>query len=815
MKITVILSILLSIFFISCGDDSGNSAGDSETITNKTISGVVQIGPFEKGATIAVYELDEKFEQTGRNYETEIENDQGEYSVDVKELKSQYALLKASGYYRNLTTNKQSMNKITLYAIVNILDDGGFNVNVLTHLAYKRTIYLITQKKMHLEEARKQAESEILKFFGMDDNFKEAGKLDILGKGNQSEALFTLSILMQCEIPKNNTSKRLELIATDFEEDGTWDDEKTKALVADFFYEQFEKTRYSDIQDNIANLYPSIVIPSFDKFINHFWWNIYGLKDCIEKRKNEIAPNKNSNSDFVKKQFICRPGIWRAASDKEISKYYWPDNLDSIKGKEGDTYIGKNDTTICYVYRNNSWEKSDPIHCIVGLCTEKNQDVIQKGTDGEWYKCNKLKWEKSDECAYTISKWKDGKEGEIRHEEKCNDQCYVYDNGQWRLGNVLECNLSFAVCTPKRTGTIQEAPVLNTKMECDEELYFNEKSYYNTCITEIISIDTTQKTFYICRDDSNHNFDLMHAELKYLTYKTGGLTYFWNIASDTEINTEGLSCSEEGKLVSGIKNPQKQYLCDRGSFREAKEIEIAVGLGCTPHTYGKFEILKGTKSYLMCDSLFEGDTTYFYWDVSPEKNQGTMTDPRDNTIYKTINIGTQTWMAENLNFADSTKFPSILNRNSCEEDTLDNCEIYGRLYTWSAAIDSVYWSSKGITCGYTPEKDSSCELSETVQGICPKDWHIPSVKEWDTLYEWMTKYSMNPYMSIFENVGFLPQEFYNEIIFWASNDFDGQNAYEITTDYTKYIKDGVRYAKDYSGTSPKNNQHYIRCVKND
>ena len=149
MKITVILSILLSIFFISCGDDSGSSAGDSETITNKTISGVVQIGPFEKGATIAVYELDEKFEQTGRNYETEVENDLGEYSVDVKELKSQHALLKASGYYRNLTTNKQSMNKITLYAIVNILDDGGFNVNVLTHLAYKRTIYLITQKKMH------------------------------------------------------------------------------------------------------------------------------------------------------------------------------------------------------------------------------------------------------------------------------------------------------------------------------------------------------------------------------------------------------------------------------------------------------------------------------------------------------------------------------------------------------------------------------------------------------------------------------------------------------------------------------------------
>ena len=203
LKISFLL-FLCSMLAISCGDDSSNSAKNSEPIANKTVSGVVQFGPFEKNATVAIYELDENFQQTGRNYETEVENDLGEYSVDVKELKSQHALLKASGYYRNLTTNKQSMNKITLYAIVNILDDGGFNVNVLTHLAYKRTIYLITQKKMHLEEARKQAESEILKFFGMDDNFKEAGKLDILGKGNQSEALFALSILMQCEIPKNN-----------------------------------------------------------------------------------------------------------------------------------------------------------------------------------------------------------------------------------------------------------------------------------------------------------------------------------------------------------------------------------------------------------------------------------------------------------------------------------------------------------------------------------------------------------------------------------------------------------------------------------
>ena len=175
---------------------------------------------------------------------------------------------------------------------------------------------------MTIEDAKKQAESEILKSFGIDETFKGAGDLDVFENGEQGAALLALSILLQNEILKDDIDKQINDIATDFEEDGTWDDERTKALIADYFYELFEKTRYSDIQDNIASKIPSIEKPSFDKFINHFWWNNYGLKDCIEKRKNNIAQNTNSNSSFAKKLFICRPEIWRGASDKEKTKYY-------------------------------------------------------------------------------------------------------------------------------------------------------------------------------------------------------------------------------------------------------------------------------------------------------------------------------------------------------------------------------------------------------------------------------------------------------------------------------------------------------------
>lgn len=56
----------------------------------------------------------------------------------------------------------------------------------------------------------------------------------------------------------------------------------------------------------------------------------------------------------------------------------------------------------------------------------------------------------------------------------------------------------------------------------------------------------------------------------------------------------------------------------------------------------------------------------------------------------------------------------------------------GRLYTWAAAIDSVSLaedSENPITCGTSVE----CTLPETVQGICPERFHLPSSEEWTTL----------------------------------------------------------------------------------
>ena len=112
-----------------------------------------------------------------------------------------------------------------------------------------------------------------------------------------------------------------------------------------------------------------------------------------------------------------------------------------------------------------------------------------------------------------------------------------------------------------------------------------------------------------------------------------------------------------------------------------------------------------------------------------------LTDSRDGQTYKTVVIGEQTWMAENLNYA-YTEIPysydgfSYDSTSWCYDNKADNCTKYGRLYTWAAAMDSAgTWSTNGKGCGY----GSTCSPTGIVRGICPEGWHLPTQSEWNTL----------------------------------------------------------------------------------
>ena len=102
---------------------------------------------------------------------------------------------------------------------------------------------------------------------------------------------------------------------------------------------------------------------------------------------------------------------------------------------------------------------------------------------------------------------------------------------------------------------------------------------------------------------------------------------------------------------------------------------------------------------------------------------GELTDDRDGKKYKTVKIGDQWWMAENLNYETGSNF--------CFSYGDTNCVKYGRLYAWGDAMDSAgTWSTNGKGCG---RFGKDCSPIYPVRGICPNGWHLPDTTEWATL----------------------------------------------------------------------------------
>jgi uncharacterized protein (TIGR02145 family) len=120
------------------------------------------------------------------------------------------------------------------------------------------------------------------------------------------------------------------------------------------------------------------------------------------------------------------------------------------------------------------------------------------------------------------------------------------------------------------------------------------------------------------------------------------------------------------------------------------------------------------------------DTISTYVTVTPGTNEtGLIIDRRFDAeeFYPTVKIGDQWWTAKNMayepfaltNKIDTTRSFCYKEEGWSPRKIAEMCKKYGRLYTAYSASDMKMW--------------------EGVQGICPKGWHIPTRKEWETLIE--------------------------------------------------------------------------------
>jgi uncharacterized protein (TIGR02145 family) len=119
---------------------------------------------------------------------------------------------------------------------------------------------------------------------------------------------------------------------------------------------------------------------------------------------------------------------------------------------------------------------------------------------------------------------------------------------------------------------------------------------------------------------------------------------------------------------------------------------------------------------------------------APGDNGGGGGGGKGNDIanYRTVVIGNQTWMAENLNYA--------VDGSKCYDNKSANCDKYGRLYDWATAM-ALPSDCNSTTC--------VSQIGAKHKGICPDGWHIPSNADWDRLVRYVDGSSgtSSPYYS--------------------------------------------------------------------
>jgi uncharacterized protein (TIGR02145 family) len=155
--------------------------------------------------------------------------------------------------------------------------------------------------------------------------------------------------------------------------------------------------------------------------------------------------------------------------------------------------------------------------------------------------------------------------------------------------------------------------------------------------------------------------------------------------------------------------------------------------------------------------------------------------------YETVVIGTQTWMAKNLDFETPTG-------SKCYNDKDINCVMYGRLYDW-----------------------------ETAMTACPAGWHLPSDMEWVVLEEFIGGSVEDAWKKLRAKSGWgligtgNGTDDYGFAALPSDGNFSG--AWWSSTKYTNYSYNDRAYYRsekgEYSSAAGLSNTYSVRCVKGD
>ena len=185
---------------------------------------------------------------------------------------------------------------------------------------------------------------------------------------------------------------------------------------------------------------------------------------------------------------------------------------------------------------------------------------------------------------------------------------------------------------------------------------------------------------------------------------------------------------------------------------------------------------------------------------SESEEGGTFTDTRDGQIYKTVKLEEQVWMAENLNYETENSY--------CYNDSIENCEKYGRLYTWEAALNAC------PSGWHLPTKEEFVTLISNVGGIDVAAKMLKSTTGWWEAVDdsgqaldcnGIDKYGFNVLPAGFRDFNGIFYLAGKSADFWSATENDGDDAYYLSLDCSNEDAGLLNYDKAYATS--------VRCLR--
>ena len=371
---SLIAFFLAAVCLSACSNVTGFAEDGERTVS---IAGFAEKGPFVKGSTITLHELNPKtFAQTGKVFTGTVSGDDGYYSLGKVELNSSYVLLEATGHYWQEIGGMNSLEPISLRAVARVTDDNKFNINIGTHITHKRILALL-ESGMDFDKAKAKAEAEVTEAFFKDDSGVDFGSASVL----DNTELLAISILMLM------IKTRPDMIATITSlSEGVTSEQLIKiANDAAFRYDYCTSARIQ-----LEARFPNANIGPFEKLIYDFWQRLYGLGECSKETAGTLDSVMGGDAPvFV----ICKELspesdsiVWNMATNLDIS------TATQEPVEDGRLVESKTIPGWWYVYDNGKWRQASAWEIMYNKgCLSSMKDSITT-IDGANYLCTGTMW---------------------------------------------------------------------------------------------------------------------------------------------------------------------------------------------------------------------------------------------------------------------------------------------------------------------------------------------------------------------------------------------------------------------------------------